>query len=213
MALDEFTIAERAPGSAGLTDPPLPPVRFAVEQTIISQYANSPIINRLISDFLDYIDPAYKLEDFYNLIWNVDTAQGYGLDLWGRIVGVSRIVHLPVGGFFGFEEATDGNTFESGIFYGQGNLTSNFSLSDTVFRRVILAKALANICDGSIPAINQILINLFPGYGNCYVIDNLDMTMEYRFHGTLSAVDLALASQSGILPKPAGVSVTIVQGP
>ena len=53
-------------------------------------------------------------------------------------------------------------------------------LSDAAFRTLILAKALSNICDGSIPAINQILINLFcqPWHGNAYVSEG-ELTMAF----------------------------------
>lgn len=183
-------------------------------QTIISQYANSPILLELIANMDDYLDPSARFDQFYSDIWNIDTAQGFGLDLWGRILGVGRVLHVPVpGDYLGFSASADADTFDHGIFYGGPIATNNFALSDAAYRRLLLAKALANICDGSIPAINQILINLFPGYGNCYVIDNLDMTMIYRFSLDLSDVDATVVLQSGVLPKPAGVSATVVQGP
>jgi hypothetical protein len=179
--------------------------------TVISQYANSPVILELIQNFAEYLDPQANLNQFYRLIFNVDTAQGYGLDVWGRIVGVSRVLYLPVPGtYFGFKEAApSAHSFDESIFFGGATLTSNFSLSDTAYRVLILAKALANISDGSIPSINAILIALFSQYGNCYVIDGGDMTLKYSFGATLSPVDRAIVTQSGALPKPAGVSFTI----
>lgn len=61
-----------------------------VEKTIISQYANSPIICALIERMNEWIDPRADIEQFYNMVFNVATAQGYGLDVWGRIVGIGR---------------------------------------------------------------------------------------------------------------------------
>ena len=58
-----------------------------VEQTIISQYTHSPIINQIIGYFNGSIDPNADLERFCHAIWNVETAQTYGLNVWGRIVG------------------------------------------------------------------------------------------------------------------------------
>ena len=190
----------------------VPPALFAYEQTVISQYANSPILLQLIANMVDYLDPIIQFDSFYTLIWNIASAEGYGLDVWGRILGFGRVLQVPVGDYLGFEEATDADTFGYGIFYGSGTLTDNFALSDTVYRRVLLAKAFANISDGSIPAINQIMIDLFPGYGNCYVIDNLDMTLTYRFSEVLSSTDAVIAGGS-LLPTPAGVAASIVQGP
>lgn len=206
---------EAAIGQLALSEsnnPGVPVVSFDWFSTVISQYANSPILLKLIENFNTYVDPSANVDAFYALIFNVDTAQGYGLDVWGRIVGVSRVLHLPDGSeYLGFREAGDAYTFGEGIFFGGGTATQNFSLSDTVYRRLILAKALSNISDGSIAGINQILINLFSDYGNCYVVDNGDMTLSYSFGGTLSLVDYAIVAQSGVLPRPCGVSSTIVQ--
>ena len=147
------------------------------------------------------------------MIWNVDTAQGYGLDVWGRIVGVSRTLNVvSPGDYFGFQEALPGSQpFNQSPFYIGTPLTTNYELSDSAFRVLIFAKALSNICDGSIPAINQILMKLFPNRGNAYVVDGLDMTMIYKFEFVLTPVELAIVLQSGVLPKPTGVSATVQQ--
>jgi hypothetical protein len=150
---------------------------------------------------------------FFKFCWDVDTAVGYGLDRLGRVVGVSRVLHLPsTGVYFGFDQASDAEPFDQAPFYsGAAQLTTNYNLGDDAYRKLILAKALANISDGSIPSINQILMNLFSDYGDCYVTDGGDMTMTYTFGSTLSAVDFAIVAQSGVLPKPCGVAATIVQ--
>lgn len=185
--------------------------------TIISQYANSPTLVQLIVNLNQYIDPNANLDQFYDLIWNVDTAIGYGLDVWGRIVGVGRVLQVASGIYFGFAEAGDATSespFNSGgPFYSGGATTGNFALSDDAFRLLIFAKALSNITNGSIPAINQILLNLFPNRGNAWVTDGQNMTMTYTFHFSpiLSPVEFAIVSQSGVLPKPVGVSATVVQ--
>lgn len=180
--------------------------------TIISQYANSTILYQLIENFDQYVDPNINISNFYNLVWNVDTAVGYGLDVWGRIVGVGRVLSVAQGKFFGFAEATNisADPFEQSPFYSGQVTTANFALSDEAFRTLIFAKALSNISDGSIPSINQILLNLFPGRGNCYVVDGLNMTMIYQFEFDLTSVEAAIVSQSGILPKPVGVLATAV---
>jgi hypothetical protein len=193
-------------------------------QTVISQFANSPTIVQLVTNFNTYIDPRTNIDDFFDLVWNVDTAQGYGLDVWGRIVGVQRVLEISSGTFFGFEASTGGGGQASGVgfnqapFFSVGSaLTSNFSLLDDPFRALILAKALFNICDGSIPAFNQILINIFgangplPVAGNSYVTDSGGMAMTYTFSSTLDPVQEAIVFQSGVLPRLTGVAATVVQ--
>ncbi len=183
--------------------------------TIISQYANSPVLDAMILSFNSAMDQTQNIDNFYSMIWNIQTAQGYGLDVWGRIVGVIRTIQLPLAPttYFGFEEAGSWLGFDpaaGGIFFGGGAVTSNFNLSDDQFRLLILAKAAGNISDGSIESINNILLNLFPGRGDCYVIDNQDMTMEYFFTFQLTDVEQAIIAQSNVLPRPVGVGATVV---
>lgn len=186
---------------------------FDVWKTIISQYANSPILTRLIENMDSYLDTTVDLQNFFDLVMNVDTAQGYGLDVWGRIVNVSRTLSVsnPDTTWLGFEEAgTPTQPFNQAPFFQGQQINDSFILTDTSYRVLIFAKALANICDGSIPAINQILLNLFPNRGNCYVIDGLDMTMAFKFEFVLSSVELAIISQSGALPTSTGVSLSVI---
>lgn len=185
---------------------------FDIAQTIVSQYVSSPIIGTMLANLSECIDPTANFDAFYDLIWNVDTAQGYGLDLWGRIVGVGRVLQIPIeADYLGFSEPDAWKPFGYGIFYAGDSITSNFALTDSAYRLLIMAKAALNITDGSIPAINQILLALFPTYGNCYVRDDGGMEMTYVFGATLSPVDNAIVTQSGAIPKPIGVTVTVEQ--
>lgn len=184
-----------------------------VERTIISQYAGSPSLVRLVQDINTYIDPATDFDAFYDYVWNVATAVGWGLDVWGRIVGVGRVVQVPTGEItWGFEEANPNSSvpFGSGVFYSGAGVTGNYALSDDAYRLLIYAKALSNISNGSIPSINQILRNLFPGRGNCYCTDGANMTMTYKFEFATTTVEQAVVQQSGVLAKPAGVVATFV---
>ncbi|MCW3101263.1 MAG: hypothetical protein JWL77_6881 [Chthonomonadaceae bacterium] len=190
----------------------IPP--FDVWKTVISQYANSPILTGLIQNFFEYVDQSQNLDLFFDNVLDVLTAQGYGLDTWGRIVGVSRTLNVQAGAYFAFQQGNPGaEPWGQGPFYSGQTVTSNFQLSDEAYRQVILAKAASNITNGSIPAINRILLNLFPNRGNCYATDGGDMTMTYTFEFSLSPLEVAIVGQSGVLPKPAGVSVTIVVAP
>lgn len=184
--------------------------------TVIAQYANSPIITQLIDNFFQYIDPTQNMDLFFDNIFNIDSAIGYGLDVQGRRVGVQRTIQLPNVGvtYLGFEEATGSWTgFGQSGFYSGGTSTSNFSLSNTDFRTLIFAKALGNISDGSIPSMNQLLLNLFPGRGTCYVADNQNMSLTLVFKFALNPVETAIITQSGVLPIATGVAVSIQQGP
>lgn len=185
--------------------------QFDVYTTVISQYANSPILLGMIERFNAAMDQTANFDAFYDFMWNVLTAKGYGLDVWGRIVGVTRTLNIPGAvSYLGFEEAgTSWTGFGQGGFYSGGGISTNYVLSDNDFRTLILAKAAGNISDGSIPAINSILLTLFPYRGDCYVADGLNMSMTYTFPFHLTPVEYAIIQQSGVLPNPVGVVVNI----
>ena len=185
---------------------------FSVWDTVLSQYANSPSLTTIIENLEACLDQTQNLERFYDMIWNIQTAVGDGLDDWGRIVGVDRTLTLTGGKFFGFDEATtiSADPFDQSPFFSGTLATSNYILSDAAFRKLIMAKAAANISDGSISSINKILMTLFPNRGNCYVEDNGDMSLTYKFNFVLAPWELAMVSQSGVLPKSTGCSYSIV---
>lgn len=184
---------------------------FDARATLISQYANSPVITALVGSLNYALDRKAAINAFYRMIWDVESARGIGLDIWGRIVGVTRSLYVSDSLFLGFSASSDAVPFGTGIFWGAGRLTPNFKLTDIAYRRLILAKAALNITDCSVPAINAILRALFPDYGNVYVRDNGDMTLTYVFGSALSKVDYAIVSQSGALPRPVGVSFDVEQ--
>lgn len=186
-----------------------------IDQTIISQYATSPTIRGIIEGFNSYIDPSADLDLFYDQVWNIDTAVGWGLDVWGRILVVSRALQITTSGYFGFSgpDGMSGDSFDTLPMYNSGPLTTNYDLTDDAYRVLLIAKAAFNICDGSIMAINAILRELFGASGAAYVTDGLNMTMTYTFKFNLSPVDFAIVSQSGAIPRPTGVSVSVVQIP
>ena len=153
-----------------------------LEQTILSQFGNSPTILALVTNMNEYIDPTLDLENFYNYVWNVNTAQGFGLDIWGRIVNVSRTI------------------FTNPVTY----------LDDDSFRALILLKALSNITASTAPAINQLLLNwLGPGV-RAYVNDLGNMAMRYMFEFALTPAQIQIMVASGIFLRPAGVYANLV---
>lgn len=180
--------------------------------TVISQYANSPVLLALIDQLGEALGRGALFDAFFDKVWNIETATGFGLDIWGRIVGVSRSLYVAGGTFLGFSTASpDVTPFGTGVFFGGTALVPNYSLTDLAYRKLILAKAAFNITNCSPPAINAILRAIFPGYGNVYVRDNLDMTITYVFGSRLTNLDYAIVTQSGVVPRPCGVAVSVEQ--
>ena len=185
--------------------------RFDYLRTVISQYANSDNIRSIIDYMAQWFGQYDNIDNFYNYIWNVATAKGYGLDVWGRIVGVQRVLTVPDRAqYFGFSEAKAYGWGQK-PWYDGGRISGNFSLIDDEFRTLIFCKALSNITGQSAAQINQTLLKLFPGRGNCYSSSNGVMQMMLTFEFLLLPYEIAILQQSGAFPGPAGVQQFILQ--
>lgn len=157
-------------------------------QTLLSQYATSPTISAIADRFNDWIDPGADIDAFFNIIWNVETAEGVGLDFWGKVVDVTR------------------------KFYDRDSGTT-YTLEDPAYRTLIMVKAMANVTDCTAGSLNHMLRYLFAGEGRAYTLDLGSMTMRHVFEFTLAPVELAIMLTSGVVPRPAGVQAQILQVP
>lgn len=167
-------------GSFRIGFSPIGTAPFVWQDTILSQYANSLRILSVIASFADSELQTTNFDNFYDDIWNILTARGFGLDLWGRILGISRTLTVDAGSYFGFEEALPGsNGWNQQAWYSGPPSSGNYDLSDAAYLQLLLAKAAFNICDGSIPSINKILMALFPGRGNAYVQEGSGIDERY----------------------------------
>lgn len=183
-----------------------------VARTIISQYANSPTLVQLINNMDEYINPDADFDAFYSFVWNVETAQGFGLDIWGRIVDIGRMLTVPGDvSYLGYEEAISWQPFNQAPFFAGEQATQTYRLADDAYRRLILVKALANISDCTSPSLNRLLSNLFEGRGRCYVSDAGNMEFRYMFEFALEPFEIAILTQSGAIPKPAAVLANVLQ--
>lgn len=193
---------------------------YEVSRTIMAQYANAPRLCGLIDRMNTAIDPQIIFDRFYDEVWNINTAKGYGLDIWGRIVGLSRMMPVITNLYFGFAEETILfiRPFNQAPFYnGEVNGDGYVTLSDKLYRSLILAKAFSNICSATISDMNRILRFLFgvqtDDYGEpqwteerqCWVTDNFDMSLTINFTWSPTAFEASILINSEIFPRPAGV--------
>ncbi|OYW79940.1 MAG: hypothetical protein B7Z19_04060 [Polynucleobacter sp. 32-46-5] len=192
------------------------------DRTLLSQYCDSPTIKSMLQSFNDAVDPSADLAAFYYNIWNVATAIGNGLDIWGQIVGVSRYLQIAATPYLGFEEAytvptaaTGPQPFNQDPFYNGAVATSTFALSDAQYRQLIMVKAAANISNLSIPSINALLRAEFgtnngtDPYGPAYVQDLGNMQFNYHLAFVPNAAQIAIINNSGVFPRPAGVQANL----
>ena len=206
-------------------------------ETLLSQYADSPNLVAFLGAMNSAIDPSVDLQNFYANVFDITTAVGTGLDIWGRIVGITRYLQIPSSpAYFGFKEAyvsgaaANPQPFGQAPFYVSSASSSTYTLSDPAFRTLILAKAAANISSCTAASINAILDFLFgtqPTTGSILGSSTLPFTLAapsgvlyvndlnnntYQIVSTthLGAVALAIIN-SGVLPRPAGASFTVIE--
>jgi hypothetical protein len=187
-------------------------------KTVVRQFANSPVTLALLAYMDQWIDPEAFKQEFYDYVWNINTAQGFGLDIWGRIIGLSRnlqVVQTP-GDNFGFStdgESSSGQAWQpwSQAPFFTTNGTVTFPLQDSYYRQLLLVKAAANISRCDCQSINALMRSLFGSRGKCYVGYDINnpMFIGYHFEFFPTAVETAII-ESGFFPQPAGTDVTYI---
>lgn len=190
-----------------------------VMPTILRQYIGASKMIAWLELMAAEISIDDFLDSFHENIWDLDTANSYGLDIWGKIVDLPRTMPYQANEkFFGFKEAlitgtpttTDPQPFNQAPFYSKKTNTSGLVvLSDNAYRKAIYMKAMANIANCTVSSLNSMLMYMFSDSGMAWVKRDGANAMSYHFNFTPSPSDLAII-QSGILPKPSGAVISYV---
>ena len=157
-----------------------------LKQCLLWQYNNAPALRALILQKQDW----YKThqEDFwnywYNSVFNLDTADDFGLTVWGEILDFPRQV-----------KSVDG---------------SLHVLTTEQYRTVLKGQMLKFNMGVTAPEVNKWLSVVFGAQGKAYCLDNLDMTVvPFVFEQNPSDEILWLLSNVDFLPRPAGVGYEV----
>lgn len=175
------------------------------DETIQSQYAASPTITALVTAFNTRIDPSADIQLFYDCIFNVATAQGVGLDWWGRIVGAERNIRVSTGEWLGFL-GSGLLPFNQGVFYNGEEQEGIYTLSDDAFRQLIFWKALANISTADAATLNSLLARMFPDRA-VYILETGVMQVRLVVETQLQPFERAIIENYGIMALGAGVGL------
>lgn len=187
------------------------------EDTILTQYSAS---KKLLS-IIDTFNQAVSLDDFTDVfikkVWDLTTCESFGLDMWGKKVGVDRYITAPIESTsFGFSEADDSapdypTPFNDAPFFGGVQETTNVRLGDDAYRTLIFCKAFTNISIATIPDVNKFLKILFYQRGRAYCVNYRDMTMGITFEFELAPYEESILTNYNVTPVPSGVQVNIRQ--
>jgi len=146
-------------------------------------------------------------QDWYRDVFNLDTANEFGLAIWSRILNLPLQVQTesavrPAWGF-----GVNHLNFENGSFAatdGQAGLTLEQS------RLALKLRYFQITSRGAVPEINEWLEGTFADQGLVYVVDNHDMTMTYFFTFEPGAQLRFLFDNFDLLPRPAGVEANLL---
>ena len=150
---------------------------------------------------------------WYESVFNPKTAVGVGLDIWGRIVGIDRMLWVQNTDFFGFAFQNMEN-FDQAPFWIQSLSQGQMKLTDKAYRLLIFLKAASNIGRGDMASLNAMLQLLFEethGSGACFVLETGPMKIKAVFLFEVTAYEQSLLSSYGLLDRPAGVGLTWFQ--
>lgn len=177
-----------------------------LSRAVLWQYAKSKNINAIIDNKQAFFDENHKQfwTDFYNNIFNLDTANEFGCKIWSIILDFPLFINnlQSTNPRFGF--ASDDVNFSQGNFEPIGGLTAQFSLETQ--RMALKLRYLQLTTSHTEPEINRALKAII---GNIQVIDLGDMQQRYIITDPLSFELLFLINNFDILPKPSGVKSTI----
>ncbi|UNY40191.1 structural protein [Pseudomonas phage vB_PcuM_ KLEP17-4] len=146
-------------------------------------------------------------QSWYTNVFNLDTANEFGLSVWSRILGVPLQVRI--------EGSRDKQAFGFGVNHKNFN-NGNFArgqageqpLTQEQSRLVLKLRYFQLVSRGSVTEINEWLSSLFGDQGNVFVVDSLDMTFVTYFFSFEPGSQLRFIFEKyDLLPRPAGVGV------
>lgn len=185
------------------------------QKTVMRQYSNAQTLRALLDSFDQWVDLDKFTADFLANVWDISTARGFGLDIWGRILGRDRYIQIEQtpGDNFGFDiNATPGTQWkpwsQAPFYNGQSTGTTAFALQDDAYRQLLMVKAAANIASTDVPSINALMRAMFGHRGPSYVGYDPDTPMHIGYHFDFfpTSVERSII-ESGLFPQPAGTTV------
>lgn len=188
-----------------------------IAETVQSQYATSKRMRAVIDAFWQAINPKSDIDLLYKKLVNPRTAEGWGLDIWGRIVAIGR-AYLAVEDdtpYFGFDPPGDVvnprlDNFGNAPFYKQ--VLGKVRLGDTAFRTYVFLKALINISNSSLASLNRMVKLLFPD-AEIQVLHTGTMVLRILILSALSSSDKAALDNLPWLPAGVGLEMYQVVTP
>ena len=151
-----------------------------LSKIILWQYDDAEKFKNLVANEQEFMDEAVTQfwQDFNVNIFNLSTCNTFGLELWGKLLGVARPTYLD------------------------GGVAVEYS--DEQYRLVLQARIYLLTFDGSAYSLNRFFKMLFPQYP-VIITDNYDMTVTIGFVQEPTDDMKTIFRDSDFLPRPSGV--------
>lgn len=183
-----------------------------LDENITWQFDNSDALKSLINGkkdfFTDAVDNFYT--DWYRDVFNIDTANYFGLIVWAIILGCTEYIELT------------SKIGQKAIGFGEYHKNfheSNFALSSYIYslpteslRKVLKAQMYNFNSNGSLHDINKLLNIIYPDNYPYASFDNDTNTLTYNFQIPLGEEDMNIVMFSNMFPAPIGVKRLIRNG-
>ena len=188
-------------------------INYAIDlnDCVTWQYENTTRLKQLINyknAFNIYVREF--LENWYQEVFNLETASYFGLIIWSIILSHTNYVQLRsrIGSkSFGFGQ------------YHKNFFESNFGLSDYIYtlktkelRQILIAQCYNLQSNGSLYDLNHIVNLAFPNHEAFVEVDYELRVLTYHFPIALSDEELSIAVHSNILQVPIGMKRKIING-
>lgn len=177
-------------------------------RAILWQYEGASRIVSLVRAKQGWLDEYHSgfWRNWFHDVFDLDTANEFGLSVWGRILDIPLGVDMPANSkdrlSFGF--GSDNLNFGNGNF-GRGR-DETILLTDEQKRLVLKLRYFQLTHRPSVPQINRFLNDLFKESGKVFVVDPLDMSYAVYFFGFTPDQSLRfILEHYDILPRPSTV--------
>ena len=191
-------------------------------QSLLWQYNQATNLQSLIAQKQEWYttNQSNFWSDWYDDVFNLVTADLFGLAVWSIILDVPLFVYLGEDDhlsttLFGFNEVPTINTYQNFTFGNFTNRNQVLVLSEEEQRLVLRLRYYQLTSRGAIPEINAFLNSLFttsvaPYHGAAWALDGLDMTMVYIFDFAIPHIMLKILIDLDLLPRPATVGLRYI---
>lgn len=184
-----------------------------LREAILWQYESAEKIKELTDARQAWIEKHHT--DFWNAwyrdVFNIATANDFGLAIWGRILNVPLgVTNEGQPGKIPFGFGAFNKNFNNGNFAQAAGSTQNLTTEQK--RLVIRLRYFQLTSRCTVPEINEFLALAFGDQGDAYVLDPQDMTYAvYVFGFQVDSSLRFILEKFELLPRPSTIGVEWVQ--